>query len=54
MANDEQKTDRDTERSMLQRKRSIAIAISLGLLVVLFYIATLVKFGSGLAEKAGS
>ena len=37
--------DRETERLALQRKRSIAIAVSLALLVVLFYVATLVKMG---------
>lgn len=41
----------DSERLALQRKRSIAIAISLGLLVVLFYVATLVKMG-GIGENA--
>ena len=38
-------SSRETERLALQRKRSIAIAVSLGLLVVLFYVATLVKMG---------
>lgn len=41
----------DSERLALQRKRSIAIAVSLGLLVALFYVATLVKMG-GLGENA--
>ena len=44
----------DVERIALQRKRSIAIAVSLALLAVLFYVATLVKMGGGIAEKAGS
>ena len=35
----------DNERLVLQRKRSIAIAVSLALLVALFYVATLVKMG---------
>ena len=44
---------RQAERLALQRKRSIAIAVSLGLLVVLFYVATLVKMGgSGEAVRA--
>ena len=38
-------SSREIERLALQRKRSIAIAVSLGLLVVLFYVATLVKMG---------
>ena len=33
------------------RRRSIAIALMLGLMVVLFYAATLVQFGSTLAPK---
>ena len=43
----------DSERLALQRKRSIAIAVSLGLLVALFYVATLVKMG-GMSEKTGA
>jgi hypothetical protein len=55
MADKENKvTARDAERVALQRKRSIAIAVSLGLLAVLFYIATLVKMGGGIVEKVGS
>ena len=53
MAKDQKISTRETERAALQRKRSIAIAISLGLLALLFYVATLVKMG-GIAEKAGS
>lgn len=41
----------DNERLVLQRKRSIAIAVSLALLVALFYVATLVKMG-GVGETA--
>lgn len=44
----------DAERTARQRKRSIAIAVSLALLAVLFYVATLVKMTGGIAEKAGS
>ena len=33
------------------RRRSIAIALILGLMVVLFYAATLVRFGSAIATK---
>lgn len=46
--------ERETKRLALQRKRSIAIAVSLALLAALFYVATLVKMGGGIAEKAGS
>lgn len=45
---------RNAERVALQRKRSIAIAVSLALLAALFYIATLVKMGGDIVEKAGS
>jgi hypothetical protein len=45
---------REAERQALMRKRSIAIAVSLGLFALLFYIVTLVKFGSAIAEKTGS
>jgi hypothetical protein len=51
---DKHNAARDAERTALQRKRSIAIAVSLGLLAVLFYIATVVKMSGGLVEKAGS
>lgn len=43
----------DTQRLALQRRRSIALAVSLCALAVLFYIVTLVKMG-GVLEKAGS
>ena len=36
----------EAERLARQRKRSIAIAVSLGVLVLLFYVATLVKMSS--------
>ncbi|MEQ1669438.1 MAG: hypothetical protein ABL893_01130 [Hyphomicrobium sp.] len=35
----------------IARRRSIAIALSLGLMVVLFYAATLVRFGGAIANK---
>jgi hypothetical protein len=42
------------ERQARQRKRSIAIGLSLLFLALLFYVVTLVKFGSAVTEKAGS
>ena len=42
------------ERQARQRKRSIAIGLSLLFLAVLFYIVTLVKLGSNITDKAGS
>jgi hypothetical protein len=47
-------TDVEEERQARQRKRSIAIGLSLLFLAVLFYVVTLVKMGSALTEKAGS
>ena len=44
----------EAERQARQRKRSIAIALSLLFLAVLFYVVTLVKMGGALTEKAGS
>ena len=35
-----------------QRGRSIAIALALGGLVILFYIATIVRLGSNVANRA--
>jgi hypothetical protein len=35
----------------IARRRSIAIALMLGLMVVLFYAATLVRLGGALATK---
>ena len=34
-----------------QHKRSIAIAVALGLLVVIFYAVTLVKMGPGIMNR---
>lgn len=36
----------------IMRRRSIAIAILLGLMVVLFYAATLVRLGGNVANRA--
>jgi hypothetical protein len=35
----------DDERKLRQRRRSIAIAVALGLLVVIFYATTIIRFG---------
>ena len=34
-----------------QRKRSIAIALILGAMVVLFYVVTIVKLGPGVMDR---
>ena len=41
---------RDAQRR--RRARSIAIAVALGALVVLFYLVTLAKLGPGVLERA--
>jgi hypothetical protein len=40
------------ERDKRQRLRSLAIAVALGLLVVLFYGATIVRLGGNVAKRA--
>ncbi len=39
------------EQKKRQRKRSIAIAVSLGVLVAIFYAITLVKMGPGILNR---
>lgn len=41
----------DEEIKARRRKRSIAIGIALGLLVVVFYVLTVVKMGPSLFER---
>jgi hypothetical protein len=41
----------DATAARIARRRSVAIALMLGLMVVLFYAATLVRFGGALAQK---
>lgn len=41
-----QDLDDNTKRSKRQRLRSLAIALGLGFLVVLFYAATIVRMGN--------
>ncbi|MFE0013642.1 hypothetical protein ACFWXH_02260 [Mesorhizobium sp. NPDC059054] len=41
-----------TERQKkARRSRSVAIAVALGVLVVIFYVATIVKFGAPLINR---
>jgi hypothetical protein len=35
-----------------RRSRSLAIAIALGVLVIVFYVATIAKFGPAILERA--
>jgi hypothetical protein len=39
------------EQARRQRKRSIAIALMLGALVVLFYVVTVVRLGPGILDR---
>jgi hypothetical protein len=39
------------ERDRQRRKRSIAIALALGALVILFYVATLVRLGGNVMNR---
>jgi hypothetical protein len=41
----------DEERRRRQRGRSIAIAVSLAMLVVLFYVATMVRLGGNVFNR---
>ncbi len=45
-------TQLDDEEIRRRRSRSIAIALILGALVVLFYIVTMVRMSGGIAERA--
>lgn len=46
MADDEQR-----EQARRRRMRSIAIALALGALVVIFYVATLVRLGGNVLNR---
>lgn len=50
MSNDIPKND-VAAAARIARRRSIAIAVMLGVMVVLFYAATLVRFGGAIANK---
>ena len=41
------------ERQRRQRTRSVAIALALGALVVLFYVATIIRLGPNALRKEG-
>jgi hypothetical protein len=43
--------ERERERRRRQRQRSIAIGLALGGLVILFYIATLVRLGGNVFNR---
>jgi hypothetical protein len=45
------KGDEERERIKRQRMRSLAIALALGALVALFYIATIVRMGGHVLDR---
>ncbi|MGE8943076.1 hypothetical protein ACO2I3_14275 [Leptospira interrogans] len=51
MATDEPGDWNDAERKRRQRYRSIAIALALVALVVLFYVATIVRLGGNVFNR---
>jgi len=44
--------DEDQERQKRQRLRSLAIGLALGGLVLMFYLATIVRLGGNVANRA--
>jgi hypothetical protein len=44
--------ENDQERTRKQRMRSIAIGLALAAVVVLFYVATIVRLGGNVAKRA--
>lgn len=43
--------DRQAELAARRKRRSIALALALGVLVVIFYVLTIVKMGPGLFDR---
>lgn len=50
MSDDQRKDDRAAERA--RKRRSIAIALALGFMVIIFYVATFVRLGGAVANRA--
>lgn len=48
---DQKRDGTDDSAKRLQRKRSIVIALGLGLLVALFYAATIVHLGANIVNR---
>jgi hypothetical protein len=46
------KGDHERERLKRQRMRSLAIALALGALVALFYVATIVRLGGDVMNRS--
>jgi len=43
--------DKDAELIARRKRRSVALALALGALVVIFYVLTIVKMGPGIFER---
>jgi len=52
VADNDERGRAEAERIRRQRGRSIAIALALGGLVVLFYIATMIRLGGNVFNRA--
>jgi hypothetical protein len=49
---DEDRVTLTPSQKKAQRSRSVAIGLALAALVVIFYIATIAKFGASMLDKA--
>ncbi|MDX2308931.1 MAG: hypothetical protein NW216_11880 [Hyphomicrobium sp.] len=49
---DQKPTDSAAEQQKRQRMRSLAIALGLGFLVILFYAATIVRLGGNVLNRS--
>ncbi|MHB1104022.1 MAG: hypothetical protein ACYC0C_14860 [Devosia sp.] len=43
--------DKDAELLARRKRRSVALALILGVLVIIFYVLTIVKMGPGIFER---
>jgi len=50
-AMDDDRVQQTDSQKRAQRSRSIAIGVALAVLVVVFYIATIAKFGPGILDR---
>jgi hypothetical protein len=50
MSGEHEKKKSDLAAEKIRRRRSIAIAVTLGFMVLAFYVATFVRFGGHLAN----
>jgi hypothetical protein len=48
MSEDQDQKKPDPAAEKIRRRRSIAIALTLGFMVIAFYVATFIRFGNGM------